>query len=245
VSRPWLSVAVATGIVAIAVVPAVMTGLRDDARSDDGVETVASAPSSTALPGTAEVTAVMWGPGPGVCPDAETPCYAVGVRLDGYAPGRRLDVACEVADRPVPAGATVIVDDSGAARARAACAANRAAPSLAVTVAGETAATVDLPTRIVPSPTVTFTNAHHAPEAPGCHGPTCRFVDVTLRDFQPGAAVTMSCVGAATGPLAATVVTIGRDGVATDRACSFGHPGEQFWVQADDVRSATITWPDR
>ena len=101
---------------------------------------------------------MRWGPDPGVCPDGEPACYTVEVRLTGHAPGRRLDVACEVPDRPVPAGTTVTVDGDGSATARVACAANRAARSIVVTVDGEAAATVDLPATIVPSPTVTFTN---------------------------------------------------------------------------------------
>ena len=185
----------------------------------------------------------MWGPDPGVCPDGESACYMIDVRLSDHEPGRRLDVACEVADRPVPAGTRVTVDAGGVATARVACAANRSARSIAVTVDGEAAATVDLPTTIVPSPTVTFTNDRSAVGQPGCSAAACRFVDVTLSGFEPGAAVTVSCVGESTGPFSSTVVTIGPDGRARDAACYFGYQGEQFWVEADGVKSPTITWP--
>ena len=113
-----------------------------------------------------------------------------------------------------------------------------------MTVNGEAAATVDLPTTIVPSPTVTFTNDRSAVGQPGCSAASCRYVDVTLTGFEPGAAVTVSCVSEATGPFSSTVVTIGPDGTARDDACYFGYSGEQFWVEADDVRSPTITWPE-
>ena len=112
-----------------------------------------------------------------------------------------------------------------------------------MTVDGETAATVELPTTIVPSPTVTFTIDRSAVGQPGCSAAACRFVDVTLSGFEPGAAVTVSCVSGTTGPFSSTVVTIGPDGAGTDDSCYFGYPGEQFWVEADGVRSATIAWP--
>ena len=112
-----------------------------------------------------------------------------------------------------------------------------------MTVDGEAAATVDLPTTIVPSPTVTFTNDRSAVGQPGCSVAACRFVEVTLTGFEPGAAVTVSCVSETTGPFSSSVVTIGPDGAARDDACYFGYPGEQFWVEADGVRSPTITWP--
>ena len=64
-----------------------------------------------------------------------------------------------------------------------------------------------------------------------------------LGGFEPGAAVTVSCVSETTGSFSSTVVEIGPDGTGSDSSCYFGDPGEQFWVEADDVRSATITWP--
>ena len=127
--RRWLVAAVAAGVVAIAVVPALILGLRgDDEPTSSGL--VASPPSSAGPIGTATITAVMWGPDPGVCPDGESACYMIDVRLSDHEPGRRLDVACEVADRPVPAGTRVTVDAGGVATARVACAANRAARSI-------------------------------------------------------------------------------------------------------------------
>ena len=113
-----------------------------------------------------------------------------------------------------------------------------------MTVDGEPAATVDLPTTIVPSPTVTFTSERAAGDQPGCGAADCRFVDVTLSGFEPGAAMTVSCVSGATGPFSPTVVTIGPDGTGSDTSCYFGVAGEKFWVEADGARSPTITWPE-
>jgi hypothetical protein len=167
----------------------------------------------------------------------------IDVRLSDHEPGRRLDVACEVADRPVLAGDTVTVDADGGATARVACADNRAARSITLTVDGDAAATMDLPTTIVPVPTVTFTNERSAFGEPGCSVAACRFVDVTLTGFEPGAAVTVSCVSEATGPFSPSTVTIGPDGGARQNACYFGYPGEQFWVEADGLRSPAMSWP--
>jgi hypothetical protein len=242
--RRWLVAAVAAAIVAVVAVPALIVGLRgDDEPTSGGL--VASPPSSAAVPiGTAEITAVMWGPEPNVCPDDEPACYMIDVRLSDHEPGRRLDVACEVADRPVLGGTTATVDGDGVATARVACAANRAARSIAVTVDGEVAATVDLPTTIVPTPTVTFTNDRSAVGEPGCSAAACRHVDVTLTGFEPGSTVTVSCVSDVVGSFSSSDVTIGSDGTASDDACYFGYPAQQFWVEADGVRSPAISWPE-
>ena len=243
--RRWPIAAIAAGIVAVAAVPAVIVALGDDGGSGSGdVVAVASAPPSTAPPGDAEVSAVMWGQAAGTCPDDPTPCYTVEVGLSGHAPGRVLHVTCEVADVPVPAAETVTADADGEATVRVACAENRAAREIVVAVDGEPAATIDLPTTIVPSPSVTFSNDRDATGQPGCSAPACRFVDVTLSGFDPSAVVTVSCVSEETGPFSDTEVTIEPDGTASDEACYFGYAGEQFWVEADGVRSPTVTWPE-
>ncbi len=94
-----------------------------------------------------------------------------------------------------------------------------------------------------PTPEVSFTITRSAAGQPGCTSPACRFVDVTLRGFFPGATVTVTCYGETAGPFSETTVTIDADGSATDEACYFGYPGERFWVLADGFLSPTITWP--
>ena len=152
-------------------------------------------------------------------------------------------VACIVADRPTPDVSVVTVGDTGGATVRVPCAENRAACTIDVTVDGEVAATIELPTTIVPTPTVSFTNDRSAMGQAGCAAEACRFVDVTLTGFEPGTDVTVSCHGETVGTFSSTAVSIGADGTATQMACYFGYPGDQFWVEADGVSSETVTWP--
>ena len=104
--------------------------------------------------------------------------------------------------------------------------------------------TPDAPTpSFSPTPEVSFTTTRSADGQPNCTSPSCRFVDVTLHGFIPGATVTITCRGDTTGPFGETTVTIAADGTASQEACYFGYPGERFWVMADGFVSPTITWP--
>jgi hypothetical protein len=94
-----------------------------------------------------------------------------------------------------------------------------------------------------PTPTVTFAIDRIAAGQPGCTSRACRFVDVTVRGFEPGTTVTITCQSDTTGPFSSTDVTIGADGSATQEACYFGLPGERFWVSANGFTSPTTTWP--
>jgi hypothetical protein len=46
-----------------------------------------------------------------------------------------------------------------------------------------------------------------------------------------------------TRPFGATPVTLTVAGTSDHEACYFGHPGDRFWVTADDIASPVITRP--
>ena len=99
------------------------------------------------------------------------------------------------------------------------------------------------PATIPTVPTVTFTATRPAAGQPNCSLDACRFVDVTLLGFPPGAEVAVSCHSDVTGSFGASPVTIGPDGTATQEACYFGYAGAALWVEADGVTSPTVVWP--
>lgn len=107
-----------------------------------------------------------------------------------------------------------------------------------------------MPTTVVPPPSqpasaprVSFTATRSAVGEPGCTAPDCRFVDVTLEGFPPGATVTVTCHSDVTGAFGSNDVTTDERGSATHEACYFGFTGERFYVSANGITSPTITWP--
>jgi hypothetical protein len=204
---------------------------------------VAGSATSTTVAARASLSELQWGYDPQVCSGDNAPCYTVGVDLAGYAPGRRLEVACVAPDVPPGMARPTFVGDDGGAHTRVECPDDPGARSISVTVDGKVAATLDLPATIVPAPSVTVSVGRPAADQPACSTAACHFVDLALAGFDPGAEVTVTCHAAAQGTFGAHLVAIGTDGTATSSTCYFGYPGEQVWADADGTESNRVTWP--
>ena len=245
----WLAGSVAGLLALVSVGTAIAVNSRDGGQSgqDAMADQATGATTSSTQPveqGGVHAFEVSWGPNPGVCPDGQLACYSIAVELDGYTPERQLTVTCVVAQRASPGSRNVVIDGDGSASIHVPCVQDRTARTIGLTVDGADGVIIDLPTKIVPTPTVRFENDRPAGGQFECDGADCRYVDVVLAGFEPQRTVTVTCRGERARPLALTVdVKIGPDGIGTGEACIFGAAGERFLVVAGDVSSDTIVWP--
>jgi hypothetical protein len=235
-SRVVIGVAAAVAVLVAVGVAALVGGRDRDTR-------VAGGATSTTIGGRAALSDIQWGYDPSVCSGDHGRCYTVGVDLVGYAPGRRLTVAC-IAPAVAP-GVTryVFVGADGGAHTRVECPPDPGARSISVTVDGAVAATMELPAPITPAPAVTVTVGAATVGQPTCTAVACHFVDVALSGFDAGEEVTVTCHATSVESFGTHRLTIGTDGTASSSTCYFGLPGEQVWADADGVESNRLTWP--
>ena len=92
---------------------------------------------------------------------------------------------------------------------------------------------------IIPTParSVNLTKGTSAQGQPGCRSRYCRFLDVSLNNFQSGS-YRFEC-HSDSGRFYSQVLSSNR---ISRPVCYFGYPGENVWVVVDGVRSNSVRW---
>jgi large repetitive protein len=96
-----------------------------------------------------------------------------------------------------------------------------------------------------PQPPTIVVSKGGATVKPGCAAP-CNFVSITLQNFAPNTAYSISCDSdypPPSGPFYTfSARTDGAGNYSTGGMCWFGYPGRHVWVTAGGVTSNTVTW---
>ena len=97
----------------------------------------------------------------------------------------------------------------------------------------------DSTTVIIPEPprSVTLAKGSSAQGQPGCRSRYCRFLNVSLNNFQSGS-YRFEC-HSTSGRFYSQVLSSSR---ISRPVCYFGFPGENVWVVVDGVRSNSVRW---